>query len=83
MPPPIYTEESKVMEETLLYEISNAHVSNSILIYNLLKGEVTIPTKQSLLELLCFYNHNEPTNVELLESRWFQLSEKRLKNTWM
>lgn len=63
--------------------MSNAHVSNSILIYNLLKGEVTIPTKQALLELLCFYNHDEPANVELLESRWFQLSEKRIKNTWM
>lgn len=83
VPPPIYTEESKVTEETLLYEISNAHVSNSILIYNLLKGEVTIPTKQALLELLCFYNHDEPANVELLEFRWFQLSKKRIKNTWI
>ncbi|XP_050449484.1 protein PTCD3 homolog, mitochondrial [Cataglyphis hispanica] len=81
--PPIYTEESKVTEETLLYEISNGHVSNSVLIYNLLQGEVTIPTKQALLELLCFYNHNEATNTELLESRWFQIGEKRIKNTWI
>ncbi|KAM0730873.1 Small ribosomal subunit protein mS39 [Formica fusca] len=83
VPPPIYTEESKVTEETLLYEISNGHVSNSILIYNLLQGELTVPTKQALLELLCFYNHSEATNTELLESHWFQLSEKRIKNTWI
>ncbi|XP_072760138.1 small ribosomal subunit protein mS39 [Anoplolepis gracilipes] len=83
MPPPIYTEESKVTEETLLYEISNGHVPNSILIYNLLNGEVTVPTKQALLELLCFYNQGEVTNVELLETRWFQLGEKRIKNTWI
>lgn len=83
MPPPIYTEKSKVTEETLLYEISNGHVSNSILVYDLLKGEVTVPTKQALLELLCFHNHGESTNIELMETRWFQLGQKRIKNTWM
>ncbi|EZA52602.1 hypothetical protein DMN91_001724 [Ooceraea biroi] len=84
VPPPIYTEESKVTEETLLNEISNAHVSNSIMIYDLLKGEVSVSTKLALLELLCFYNNSEPINTELLETRWFQHSEKRVKrNTWI
>ncbi|CAL1673783.1 unnamed protein product [Lasius platythorax] len=83
VPPPIYTEKSKVTEETLLYEISNGHVSNSILVYDLLKGEVTVPTKQALLELLCFHNHGESTNIELMETRWFQLGQKRIKNTWI
>jgi len=83
IPPPIYTEESKVTEETLLYEISNGHVANSITIYNLLKGEMTVPTKQALLELLCFYNNNEHTSDELLESRWYKLNQKYKKSTWM
>lgn len=81
-PPPIYTEESKATEETLLYEISNGHVSNSILIYDLLKGEITISTKQALLELLCFYNNIESASDELLETRWYALNQKQ-KNIWM
>lgn len=83
MPPPIYTEESKVTEETLLYEISNGHVANSITIYDLLKGEITIPTKQALLELLCFYNNSEHISDELLETRWYKLNQKHNKNVWM
>lgn len=82
MPPPIYTEESKVTEETLLYEISNGHVANSITIYDLLKGEITVPTKQALLELLCFYNNNEHNiSDELLESYWYKIKQK-YKNAW-
>lgn len=83
VPPPIYTEESKVTEETLLYEISNGHVSNSITIYDLLKGEVTVSMKQALLELLCFYNNSEQTSDELLETRWYKLNQKRNRNQWM
>lgn len=83
VPPPIYTEESKVTEETLLYEISNGHVSNSITIYDLLKGEITVPTKQALLELLCFYNNTKQTSDELLESRWYRFNQKHNKNVWI
>jgi len=83
IPPPIYTEESKVTEETLLHEISNGHVANSITIYNLLKGEMTVPTKQALLELLCFYNNSEHNSDELLENRWYKLNQKYKKSTWM
>ncbi|XP_018340021.1 PREDICTED: protein PTCD3 homolog, mitochondrial [Trachymyrmex septentrionalis] len=75
VPLPIYTEESKVTEETLLYEISNGNVANCITIYDLLKGEMTIPTKQALLELLCFYNNNERTD-EWLETHWYKLKQK-------
>lgn len=83
VPPSIYTEESKVTEETLLYEISNGHVANSITIYDLLKGEITLPTKQALLELLCFYNNTEITSNELLENRWYKLIPRHKKNIWM
>ncbi|XP_024881775.1 protein PTCD3 homolog, mitochondrial [Temnothorax curvispinosus] len=83
VPPPIYTEESKVTEETLLYEISNGHISNSITIYDLLKGEITVPTKQALLELLCFYNNCEHTSDDLLENRWYALEQKRKANAWI
>lgn len=83
VPPPIYTEESKVTEETLLYEISNGHVANSITIYDLLKGEITLPTKQALLELLCFYNNTELASNELLENRWYKLVQRHKKNIWM
>lgn len=83
VPPPIYTEQSKVTEETLLYEISNGHIANSITIYDLLKGEMTVPTKQALLELLCFYNNSERTSDELREIRWYSLDQKHRKNIWM
>ncbi|KAL6262560.1 hypothetical protein P5V15_005352 [Pogonomyrmex californicus] len=83
VPPPIYTEKSKVTEETLLYEISNGHIPNSTTIYDLLGGEVTIPTKQAFLELLCFYNNIEPTSDELLENHWYKLNQKRNKHTWI
>ncbi|XP_018396267.1 PREDICTED: protein PTCD3 homolog, mitochondrial [Cyphomyrmex costatus] len=82
VPPPIYTEESKVTEETLLYEISNGNVANSITIYDLLKDEITVPTKQALLELLCFYNNNERISDEWLENRWYRLNQKQ-KKTWI
>ncbi len=78
VPLPIYTEESKVTEETLLYEISNGNIANCITIYDLLKGEMTIPTKQALLELLC-YNNSEQT--EWLETRWYKF--EHTKNTWL
>lgn len=84
MPPPIYTEKSKVTEETLLSEISNGHVTNSIAIYDLLDGEVSVPAKQAFLELLCFYNNSEPIDDELLEGRWFERSQKHHRNNrWM
>lgn len=83
IPPPVYTEDSKVTEETLLYEISNGNVSDSITIYDLLKGKVTVPTKQAFLELLCFYNNSEPTNTDLLETRWYMYSKNRNSNIWM
>ncbi|XP_020293328.1 protein PTCD3 homolog, mitochondrial [Pseudomyrmex gracilis] len=82
-PPSIYTEENKVTEETLLYEISNGHVPNAVLIYDLLKGEVSVSAKQALLELLCFYNNTEPISTELLESRWFQIDQTRNKTVWI
>lgn len=83
VPPPVYTEESVVTEETLLHEISNCNVSDAITIYDLLKGDITIPTKQALLELLCFYNNSQPSNTDFLEYRWYEMSKHRDKNTWM
>lgn len=83
VPPPVYTENSAVTEETLLYEISNGNVPDSITIFDLLKGDVTVSTKQALLELLCFYNSSEPTSTDFFEARWYQLSKNRNKNIWM
>ncbi|EFN82763.1 Protein PTCD3-like protein, mitochondrial [Harpegnathos saltator] len=83
VPSPIYTENSTVTEETLLYEISNGNVPDSITIYDLLKGNITVPTKQALLELLCFYNNSEPINSDFLETRWFQLTRNHKKNIWI
>lgn len=34
-------------------------------------------TKQSLLELLCFYNHEEPLPIDLHEERTFLQSNER------
>lgn len=47
--------------------------------------EVDNETKQSLLELLCFYNHEDPLPIDLHEERAFiQSNERRNRamKTW-
>lgn len=87
-PTMIYTEDSQVEETDLRRLIENVQVQDAIMVYNLLKKnsiEVSQELKQSLLELVCFFNHEESLEEEYIEERWFRqgVAEKgRQRKTW-
>uniref|UniRef100_A0A0C9PNM1 CG4679 protein n=1 Tax=Fopius arisanus TaxID=64838 RepID=A0A0C9PNM1_9HYME len=76
LPKTVYTDKDKVSEQLLNDIIKSGQKSDAIAIYELLEEEVSDDTRQSLLELLCFYNSNEKFPGELLEEKWFKRSEK-------
>ncbi|XP_055541391.1 protein PTCD3 homolog, mitochondrial [Wyeomyia smithii] len=89
IPTMIYTEESQVEESDLQQLIDNAEVKDALLVYQLLKKnnvEIKPEVQQSLLELLCFFNHEETLPEEFIEERWFRqgVAEKgfRQRKTW-
>lgn len=87
VPKPVYTEESEVNEQVLLNLIRSALVSDAITVYNILKKngvELQTSTKESLLELLCFYNSEDPVSEDWIEERWFRSSvtSNKSKNNW-
>lgn len=58
--------------DTLKRIIENSEVTDATIVYDLLLSKsVEIPAeiKQSLLELLCFYNQKDPTPVDMFEER--------------
>ncbi|XP_058822135.1 small ribosomal subunit protein mS39 [Topomyia yanbarensis] len=87
-PTMIYTEESQVEATDLQKLIENVDVKDAILVYSLLKKnnvEVSQEVKQSLLELLCFFNHEESLAEEYIEERWFRQGGQvkgRQKKSW-
>lgn len=86
LPPEEITADSEVTEMTLVNCIKDYDVINSINAYNNLmkKGtEISQETRQLLLELLCFYNGQEPLPDEYLETRWLkQKSDSENKKLW-
>lgn len=88
VPTMVYTEESQVEVTDLEKLIENVDVKDAVLVYNLLKKnsmEVSAELKQSLMELLCFFNHEETLPEEYIEERWFRqgVTEKgRQRKTW-
>ncbi|KAF2904262.1 hypothetical protein ILUMI_01910, partial [Ignelater luminosus] len=88
IPRVVYNENSEVTEEDLKSAIKNSFVTDAALIYKLLKDKgITIPaeTQESLLELLCYHNHEEPLAEEFIEERWFRQSAKgkeRQRKIW-
>ncbi|XP_062552452.1 small ribosomal subunit protein mS39 [Armigeres subalbatus] len=88
IPTMVYNEESKVELTDLEKLIENVDVQDAILVYNLLKKnnvDVSPELKQSMMELLCFFNHEESLPEEFIEERWFQqgMTEKgRQRKTW-
>ncbi|XP_023243642.1 protein PTCD3 homolog, mitochondrial-like, partial [Centruroides sculpturatus] len=69
------TEDTEVTEIMLINCIKQYEVNNSITIYNNLKTkgiEISQESEQLLLELLCFFNGQEPPPEEYLESQWLQ-----------
>lgn len=88
-PKQIITPESEVDLDTLRQVINNSEVNEAILVYNLLNTkniEIPADVKQDLLELVCFYNEENPIPVELFEERDSATKERRSKqseqSTW-
>lgn len=87
-PSQVYTEDSEVDASSLDQLIKLGELSDAVLVYNLLeqKGiEVSQAQKQSLLELVCFYNNQEPLPEEYIEERWFLQNSRRRERhgkTW-
>jgi len=84
----VYTEDSQVEESSLRQLIAQGELKDAVLVYNLLeqKGTVISPElKQSLLELVCFHNNQEPLPEEYIEERWFMQNNRRRERsgkTW-
>ncbi|XP_016943438.3 small ribosomal subunit protein mS39 [Drosophila suzukii] len=87
-PSMVYTEDSQVEESSLRQLIAQGELKDAVLVYNLLeqKGTVISPElKQSLLELVCFHNNQEPLPEEYIEERWFMQNNRRRERsgkTW-
>lgn len=87
-PKMVFTEESEVTEETLEQLIKRSQIQDAVFVYNLMKTkgiEITSEIRQNLLELLSFYNHEEPMPEEYHEERWFQENsqvQQRQTKTW-
>lgn len=63
--------------------IKSLNVSDAILMYrSLMAKNETIPDelKQSLLELVCFYNHKDPLPFDMFEERGLKDAVKRLRD---
>lgn len=84
----MFTIDSQVEISDLATSIQHSHVSDAILVYSLLKkNNVEIPNdlKQAFLELLCFYNCEEPLEEDMIEERWFRQNQRlkeRHRKTW-
>lgn len=75
----VFDEKSEVQEKDLHDLIKNVEVSDATFVYNLMKNnsiEISYDTKMSLLQLICYYNHEETLHEDWIEERWFQQSMK-------
>ncbi|KAH8284547.1 hypothetical protein KR018_004103 [Drosophila ironensis] len=87
-PSMVYTEESPVDEGSLSQLIAQGELKDAVLVYNLLEQKgvaISSELKQSLLELVCFYNNEEPLPEEYIEERWFLQNNRRRERsskTW-
>ncbi|XP_022230990.2 protein PTCD3 homolog, mitochondrial [Drosophila obscura] len=87
-PSMVYTEESEVDESSLGQLIEQGELKDAVLVYNLMgqKGIAVSPElKQSLLELVCFHNNQDPLPEEYIEERWFLQNNRRRERhgkTW-
>lgn len=88
LPEEHYTEESEVSEQTLDELIKSSKVTDSATVYRLCteRGiEVSPATQQALLELLCYYNEEDPESDEWYEERNLSRPSwpgRDAKNTW-
>lgn len=87
-PKMVYTEKSEVSEKDLEKAIKSALVNDAVTVYKLLQNkniDVSSSLRQSLLELLCYYNSEDTLSDEFVEERWFRQSSKgreKQRKTW-
>lgn len=70
-----FNDESNVNEEVLQTLISTQQVSDVITVMGILKKreiDISVDTKQKILELVCFYNCKDPLSDEWVEENWFK-----------
>ncbi|XP_033215481.1 protein PTCD3 homolog, mitochondrial [Belonocnema kinseyi] len=83
LPRAVYTDKNQVSEDLLMHVIKSGNVTDSLKIYQLLEGDVKVETKLALFEMLCFYNSTQPIDDELIEERWFSISNRSAwVSTW-
>ncbi|XP_043266912.1 protein PTCD3 homolog, mitochondrial [Venturia canescens] len=82
LPKARYETKEDASEELLLSAIKEVRIPDALTIYNLLEGEVSVESKQALLELLCFYNSEEQLADDLSEERWYRKSVDRQRHIW-
>ncbi|EDW84344.2 uncharacterized protein Dwil_GK13197 [Drosophila willistoni] len=76
----IFSEDSEVDEVVLKKLIEQGQLSDAVFVYKLLeeKGvQISKELKQSLLEMVCFFNNQEPLSEEYIEERWFLQNNRR------
>jgi len=74
------TESTPVSEAMLLKFIKTVQVQKAITSYERMldsKEEISLETKESLLELVCFYNEQDQLDDDLFEERWLAGSRPR------
>ncbi|XP_023294074.2 protein PTCD3 homolog, mitochondrial [Lucilia cuprina] len=87
-PKMVFTEESEVSGQTLDQLIKQSEIQDAVFVYNLMKQkgvEISNEQRQSLLELISFYNNEEPLPEEYYEERWFKQNneaQQRHRKTW-
>lgn len=88
LPKVVFDENSQVEEKDLKNVIEMKQVSDAIFVYNLLKSknvEISEATLLDFLQLISFFNCEDPLDEEWIEERWFRQSNKgkeRLRKTW-
>lgn len=92
MPQVVFDENSDVNEDCLRNLIRDCEVNDAIFVYKLMQTKqlpINDDLKQELLELICFYNHEDTISDDYIEERWFKQSslgrgnrEPRQRKTW-
>ncbi|CAH0391657.1 unnamed protein product [Bemisia tabaci] len=85
-PKAVYDENSEVNEAVLKTLIQSSSVSDAICVYELMEKKniaVSDELKQSLLELVCFYNGKDGKSDEYLDEKWYTANQRTIaRKTW-
>lgn len=80
-----YTEESSVSEKTLQELIQKCLVSDAITVYQICRSksiELSDEVCQELLELISYYNCEDPLDQDWVEERWYRQGVMGIRKTW-